>query len=107
LEDLLEVDRQGSEKIPSLHPRLPLSWMPINQAFLGAIDLMNPQNLIRAVTRLASRRNYNGIKLFSEPRPVDARVPNGIGSVIATPFVFLCWFGCYIASAMRWHKCHQ
>jgi len=23
--------------------------------------------------RLAKRRNYNGIKLFSEPRPVDAK----------------------------------
>jgi hypothetical protein len=57
--------------------------------------------------RLAGRRNYNGIKLFSEPRPVDAKVPEGIGTVIATSFISLCWFGCYIASAMRWHKCHQ
>jgi hypothetical protein len=38
------------------------------------------------LTRLASRRNYNGIKLFSEPRSVDARVPKGIGTVIATVF---------------------
>ena len=59
------------------------------------------------LTRLTSRCNYNGIKLFSEPRPVDARVPKGIGTVIATFFISLCWFGCYIASAMRWHKCHQ
>src|SRR5258706_6458920 len=59
------------------------------------------------LTRLASRRTYNGIKLFSEPRPVDARAPKGIGTVIATSFISLCWFRCYIASAMRWHKCHQ
>ena len=34
------------------------------------------------LTRLASRRNYNGIKLFSEPRPVDARVPKGMARLL-------------------------
>jgi len=32
LEDLLEVDPQGKRKHPNIQS-LPLSWMPINQAF--------------------------------------------------------------------------
>ena len=49
LEDLLEVDPQGKQEHPTSHPKLTTELDADQSSFLGAIELMNPQNPLSAL----------------------------------------------------------